>query len=280
MQKSLAGAKMLRKLLAQIQNAILLAFPVPFQKHSISTQTAPIIFMTLNAFLSTFFFLQAPGAVSTANKPEETQSILDIILTSSPSGLVVMIILFILSIVAVYIIIERYFTLIRAGQVDHNFMNSIRASVESGNLQAAKALCQSVDAPMARMVEKGLDRIGKPLDDINKSIENVGNLELLKLEKNLSTLASISGIAPMIGLLGTVIGLIISFQDMANAQVVTPKVLSNGIYHALTATAAGLSVSIIAMAGFNLLVTNLDKVIFKMENTAVQFMDLLQEPSR
>jgi biopolymer transport protein ExbB len=236
--------------------------------------------MTLYAILSAFFFLQAPGAVPATTKPEETQSILDIILTSSPSGLVVMIILFILSIVAVYIIIERYFTLTRAGQVDHNFMNSIRASVESGNLQAAKALCQSVDAPMARMVEKGLDRIGKPLDDINKSIENVGNLELLKLEKNLSTLASISGIAPMIGLLGTVIGLIISFQDMANAQVVTPKVLSSGIYHALTATAAGLSVSIIAMAGFNLLVTNLDKVIFKMENTAVQFMDLLQEPSR
>ncbi|MDO8972136.1 MAG: MotA/TolQ/ExbB proton channel family protein, partial [Saprospiraceae bacterium] len=109
---------------------------------------------------------------------------------------------------------------------------------------------------------------------------NVGNLELLKLEKNLSTLASISGLAPMIGLLGTVIGLIISFQDMASATNITPQVLSNGIYHALTATAGGLLVSIIAMAGFNLLVTNLDKVIFKMEYTAVQFMDLLQEPSR
>ena len=225
--------------------------------------------MTLNAFLSAFFFLQAPGALPKANTPEETKSILDIILTSSPSGLVVMIILFVLSIIAVYIIIERYFTLIRAGQVDHNFMNSIRASVESGNLQAAKALCQSVDAPMARMVEKGLDRIGKPLDDINKSIENVGNLELLKLEKNLSTLASISGIAPMIGLLGTVIGLIISFQDMANAQVVTPKVLSNGIYHALTATAAGLCVSIIAMAGFNLLVTNLDNDVAGINVSAI-----------
>ncbi|MFN7833963.1 MAG: MotA/TolQ/ExbB proton channel family protein, partial [Bacteroidota bacterium] len=186
----------------------------------------------------------------------------------------------ILSVVAVYIIVERYLTISKAGQVDHNFMNSIRMSVESGNLQAAKALCQSVDAPMARMVEKGLDRIGKPLDDINKAIENVGNLELLKLEKNLSTLASISGIAPMIGLLGTVIGLIVAFQDMTTAEVVSPKTLSSGIYHALTATASGLFVSIIAMAGFNLLVTTLDKVIFKMENTAMQFMDLLQEPSR
>ena len=236
--------------------------------------------MSLNAFLASFFFLQvAPkeGAVAAA---AESKSLLDIILGSSTSGLVVITILFALSIVAVYISFERYFTITRAGQVDTNFMNSIRASVESGNLQAAKALCQSVDAPMARMVEKGLDRIGKPLEDISKSIENVGNLELLKLEKNLSTLASISGIAPMIGLLGTVVGLIISFQDMASATNITPQVLSNGIYHALTATAFGLIVSIIAMAGYNVLVSNLDKVIFKMENTAMQFMDLLQEPSR
>jgi len=236
--------------------------------------------MTLHAFLSAFFFLQAPTTVPAITKTAESQSLLDIVLGSSTSGLVVIGTLLVLSIVAVYIIFERYLTLTRAGQVDHNFMNSIRASVESGNLQAAKALCQSVDAPMARMVEKGLDRIGKPLDDINKSIENVGNLELLKLEKNLSTLASISGIAPMIGLLGTVIGLIIAFQDMAVADVIKPSTLSNGIYHALTATAAGLFVSIIAMAGYNVLVNNLDKVIFKMENTAVQFMDLLQEPSR
>jgi biopolymer transport protein ExbB len=236
--------------------------------------------MSLNVLLASFFFLQvAPkeGAVAAA---AESKSLLDIILGSSTSGLVVIAILFALSIVAVYISFERYFTITRAGQVDTNFMNSIRASVESGNLQAAKALCQSVDAPMARMVEKGLDRIGKPLEDISKSIENVGNLELLKLEKNLSTLASISGIAPMIGLLGTVIGLIISFQDMASATNITPQVLSNGIYHALTATAFGLIVSIIAMAGYNVLVSNLDKVIFKMENTAMQFMDLLQEPSR
>ncbi len=234
----------------------------------------------LNAFLSTFFFLQMTTGAPAAEGTKKPESLFEIIIGSSISGLVVITVLFVLSIVAVYIIFERYFTLKRAGQVDQNFMNSIRASVESGNLQAAKALCQSVDAPMARMVEKGLDRIGKPLDDINKSIENVGNLELLKLEKNLSTLASISGIAPMIGLLGTVIGLIISFQDMASATNITPQVLSTGIYHALTATAFGLFVSIIAMAGYNVLVNNLDKVIFKMENTAMQFMDLLQEPSR
>jgi len=236
--------------------------------------------MLSSALLNAFYLLQASATTAASASEKKDESILDIIMNSSFSGQVVLIILLILSVVAVYIIVERYLTISKAGQVDHNFMNSIRMSVESGNLQAAKALCQSVDAPMARMVEKGLDRIGKPLDDINKAIENVGNLELLKLEKNLSTLASISGIAPMIGLLGTVIGLIVAFQDMTTAEVVSPKTLSSGIYHALTATGSGLFVSIIAMAGFNLLVTTLDKVIFKMENTAMQFMDLLQEPSR
>lgn len=237
--------------------------------------------MMSKAYLAAYMLLQlAPAGTATPGTGGHDKSLFEIVTGSSWSGRIVIILLLLLSIYAVYIIIERYMTLSRAGQVDHNFMNSIRHSVESGNLQAAKALCQSVDAPMARMVEKGLDRIGKPLDDIYKSIENVGNLELLKLEKNLSTLATISGLAPMVGLLGTVIGLIISFQDMATATNITPQVLSNGIYHALTATAFGLFVSIIAMAGYNLLVSQLDKVIFKMEATAMQFMDLLQEPSR
>lgn len=275
-------------LVARIQKAILLAFPSNNNRYY---QQQQFSFMFFNSIIAAFIFLQSsptlsrttPPAATPASNAEaahESQSLWEIISGSSISGKAVILILTLLSIYAVYIIIERYLTITRAGQVDQNFMNSIRNSVENGNLQAAKALCQSVDAPMARMVEKGLDRIGKPLDDINRAIENIGNLELLKLEKGLSTLASISGLAPMIGLLGTVVGLIISFQDMANAATVTPKVLSNGIYHALTATAFGLFVSIIAMAGYNVLVSNLDKVILKMEGTAVQFMDLLQEPSR
>ena len=237
--------------------------------------------MTINAFLLSFFhLLQVTLDGETAETAAESTSFIGGILSQGFSSILVFLVLFLLSIVAVYIIIERYLTLTRAGQVDTSFMNSIRHSVESGNLQAAKALCQSVDAPMARMVGKGLDRIGKPLDDINKAIENVGNLELLKLEKNLGTLATISGIAPMIGLLGTVSGLIISFDDMSKATEITPQVLSEGIKFALQSTAAGLIVAILSMAGYNLLVSTLDKVIFKMENTAVQFMDLLQEPSR
>ncbi len=235
--------------------------------------------MSFASQLAAFWFLQFLPATPTTETVEQ-KSLLDTFMGNTTSSMAVFFILVFLSIAAVYIIVERYLTIKRAGRVDQNFMNSIRASVESGNLQAAKALCQSVDAPMARMVEKGLDRIGKPLEDINKAIENVGNLELLKLERNLSTLASISGLGPMFGLLGTVLGLILSFQDMSTAENVTPQVLSSGIYQALTSTAMGLVVSIVAMAGYNVLVSNLDKVVYKMEYTALQFMDLLQEPSR
>lgn len=235
-----------------------------------------MIFKSLSAV---FFFLQITNPVA-SEAPVEQKSLLDTFMGNTTSSMTMFFILVFLSIAAVYIIIERYLTMQRAGKVDHNFMNSIRASVESGNLQAARALCQSVDAPMARMVEKGLDRIGKPLDDINKAIENVGNLELLKLERNLSTLASISGLGPMFGLLGTVLGLILSFEDMSSATNVTPQVLSAGIYQALTSTALGLIVSIVSMAGYNVLVSNLDKVVYKMEYTALQFMDMLQEPTR
>ncbi len=237
--------------------------------------------MTIQSFLAACLFLQVvPATTTTTGTPAASHSLLDTFIGNTTSSLIMFIILVFLSAAAVYIIIERYFTITRAGRVDQNFMNSIRASVESGNLQAARALCQSVDSPMARMVEKGLDRIGKPLEDINKAIENVGNLELLKLERNLSTLASISGLGPMFGLLGTVLGLILSFQNMSTAANVTPQVLSGGIYQALTSTALGLTVSIVGMAGYNLLVSNLDKVVYKMEYTALQFMDLLQEPTR
>lgn len=237
--------------------------------------------MSFNSLLASFLFLQAnlPTTTAAATKPA-TKSLLEVFMGNTLSSMLVFFILVALSIGAIYIIVERYLTFQRAARIDQNFMNSIRSSVQNGNLQAAKALCQSVDAPVARMVEKGLDRIGKPLEDINKAIENVGNLELLKLERNLSTLATISGLGPMFGLLGTVLGLILSFEDMSTATNVTPQVLSAGIYQALTSTALGLMVSIVGMAGYNVLASNLEKVILKMEHTTVQFMDLLQEPSR
>jgi biopolymer transport protein ExbB len=208
-----------------------------------------------------------------------TQSMFDIILAGGILGLLIVLVLIILSFIALYIFIERYGTIQRAARVDESFIDKIRAYVASGNIQSARILCEKTDTPVARMVEKGLMRIGKPLRDIDAAIENVGNLELFKLEKNLSTLASIAGAAPMIGFFGTVTGMIMAFYEMASQQNVTPDVLAGGIYQALITTAFGLFVGILAFIGYNLLVANIDKVVFKMERTTVEFMDMLQEPS-
>jgi len=207
------------------------------------------------------------------------QSLVDIILSSGAMGILIVTILLALSVAGVYIFVERYRAIKRAGQIDDNFMNNIRVNVQSGNIQGARALCNTTDSPIARMVEKGLQRIGKPLRDIDAAIENVGNLEVFKLEKNLSTLASISGSAPMIGFLGTVTGMIQAFFKMATESSVSPSILAGGIYQALITTAFGLFVGILALVGYNLLVANMEKVVFKMERSTMEFMDLLQEPA-
>lgn len=208
-----------------------------------------------------------------------TQSLFDVILQSGPLGMIIVGVLVVLSVIALSIFIERYSAIKKAGKIDENFMNNIRANVQSGNINGAKALCATTNSPVARMVEKGLLRIGKPLRDIDAAIENVGNLEVFKLEKNLSTLASIAGAAPMIGFFGTVTGMIIAFYRMATEQNVTPDVLAGGIYQALITTAMGLFIGILAFVGYNILVANVEKVVFKMEKTTVAFMDLLQEPT-
>jgi biopolymer transport protein ExbB len=225
-------------------------------------------------FAISFLLLQ-----NAAEEEETTQSLIDLIVQGGPLGIAIVGILLFLSVIGMYIFIERWLTIKRAGKIDQNFMNNIRASVASGNIEGAKVLCRNVDSPIARMVEKGLMRIGKPLRDIDAAIENVGNLEIFKLEKNLSKLASIAGAAPMIGFFGTVTGMILAFYKMATEQNVTPDVLAGGIYQALITTAFGLAIGIFAFVGYNLLVSNVEKVVFQMERNTTEFMDLLQEPS-
>ncbi len=210
---------------------------------------------------------------------EGSTNVLSIITKGGPLSIGIVLVILAMSIVAAYIFFERFATIKRATQVDENFMNNIRMNVQSGNIQAAVALCKTQDSPVARMVEKGLMRIGKPLRDIDAAIENIGNLELFKLEKNLSTLASIAGIAPMVGFLGTVTGMIMAFYTMATAENVGPGELAGGIYQALVTTAFGLVVGILSLAGYNFLVAMVDKAVFKMERSTTDFMDLLQEPS-
>ena len=183
---------------------------------------------------------------------ENAQSLLGIITEGGPLGIIIVGILLVLSFIALYIFFERYATINRAGNIDETFMNNIRMNVAAGNIAAARALCQTTDSPVARMVEKGLKRIGKPLRDIDAAIENVGNLEVFKLEKNLSKLASIAGAAPMIGFFGTVTGMIMAFYRMATEQNVTPDVLAGGIYQALVTTAFGLAIGIFAFVGYNI----------------------------
>ncbi len=224
--------------------------------------------------LKTFYLFQDAAEPEVAK-----QGLIDLILAGGPLGVIIVAILLVLSVIAMYIFIERYLTITKASQIDQSFMNNIRTSVQAGNIDGAKGLCQNTDSPVARMVEKGLLRIGKPLRDIDAAIENVGNLEIYKLEKNLSSLASIAGAAPMIGFFGTVTGMILAFYKMATEQNVTPDVLAGGIYQALITTAFGLAIGIMAFVGYNLLVSRVDKVVFNMEQTTVEFMDLLQEPA-
>lgn len=190
-----------------------------------------------------------------------------------------MIPILLLSIVAVVIFVERFLTLRKAGETPEHFTEDIRSRVLAGDVNGARLICAQTLTPVARMIEKGLSRLGSPLKNIEVSIENVGKIEVYKLEKNLGVLATISGAAPMIGFLGTVTGMIQAFIAIAQEEgSVSPKLLSSGIYEAMVTTAAGLIVGIMAYLGYNFLVTRMQKVIHRMEYTSIEFIDLLQEP--
>jgi biopolymer transport protein ExbB len=210
---------------------------------------------------------------------EKTLSVIDLILSGGTGSIVIISVLFAMLAVALYIYFERLLAVKAASMIDKNFMNQIRDHVMNGKLEAAKILCAQTDSPVARLTEKGVSRIGKPLDDINAAIENAGTLEVYKLEKNVNVLATVAGAAPMIGFLGTVIGMILAFHQMASSGGQAEMgALASGIYTAMTTTVAGLVVGIIAYMGYNHLVNRIDKVIHKMEANAVEFLDLLNEP--
>jgi len=218
-------------------------------------------------------------ALTTAEPVEKTLSIIDLLFTGGVSGMVIIGVLFILLFVAIYIYFERLFAIKAASKIDSNFMNQIRDNVSNGNIEAAKILCAQTNSPVARLTAKGISRIGNPLEDINTAIENSGRLEVYKLEKNVSVLATIAGAAPMIGFLGTVIGMVMAFHTLATSSGQAEMgTLAEGIYTAMTTTVAGLIVGIVAYMGYNHLVVRTDKVVHSMEANAVDFLDLLNEP--
>jgi biopolymer transport protein ExbB len=191
----------------------------------------------------------------------------------------VMIPIAILSIIAVYIFFERFNVINKASKIDINFMNRIKEYIHESKLDSALALCKSYTNPIAHMIETGINRIGRPLRDVETSIENVGKLEIYKLEKGLPLLATCAGAAPMLGFLGTVMGMISAFHELSSqpgGDILNQ--LSNGIYQALVTTVAGLIVGIIAYFAYNILVARVEKVIFQLEASTTEFMDLLNEP--
>lgn len=182
-------------------------------------------------------------------------------------------------VLAIYLFIERVLTINKANQEPGIFMGKVKELVLRGDITGAKMLCSQNTTPVARMIEKGISRIGSPLKTIEASIENVGKIEVFKLEKNLTTLATIAGAAPMMGFLGTVIGMVEAFIAISQEEgSVSPKLLSSGIYTAMITTVAGLIVGIMAYLAYNYLVSRVQKVIHKMEYTSIEFIDLLQEP--
>lgn len=190
----------------------------------------------------------------------------------------IMIPIALLSVVAFYIFFERYFTISKRGKIDVNFMNQIRDHVHHGNIDAARTLCKNTNTPVAAMIEKGIMRLGKPIRDIEGAIENVGKLEIYKMERNLNILGVIAAIAPMFGFVGTIFGVIKIFYQIALQNSLDLGAISGGLYVKMVTSAAGLTVGILAYVMYHILVGMIDRVINKMEINAVEFIDLLEEP--
>ncbi len=218
----------------------------------------------------------APAAEILPQQQEMTYSLIDM----ACKGGWLMIVLLILSIIAIYIFGKKWWTISQATKVDKNFMNDIRDYIHEGKIKSALTLCERYDTPVARLVGKGIERIGRPLGDIQTAVENTGNVEVARLEKGLPFLATIASGAPMIGFLGTVMGMIQAFFNMSQAgNNIDITLLSSGIYTAMVTTVGGLIVGIIAYFGYNYLTSRISDLVFQMERTTIDFMDLLHEPA-
>lgn len=235
--------------------------------------------------MSILLSLQAVGAQTAEEMPDltavavPTEAEINVIDLAFKGGWI-MVVLLLLSLVAGYIFIQRLLVIRRAGKEDQNFMNRIKDYIHDGKVDSALNLCRSTDTPAARMIEKGITRLGRPMNDVLVAIENVGNLEIAKLEKGFPLIATTAAGAPMLGFLGTVTGMVRAFFDMANAGTnVDVSLLSGGIYEALVTTVGGLVVGIITLFAYNYLVSQVDNVVNKMEARTMEFMDLLNEPA-
>jgi biopolymer transport protein ExbB len=215
---------------------------------------------------------------SQTGQNQVSETLWDIMFNKGGAMMVILMsVILLLSVLAVYFFFERLMAIKKAGKSDTQFFNSIKECIYDSKLDTAKALCKSTNTPVSRMVEKGLNRIGKPINDIEKAMENVGRFEISKLEKNMKILGIVAGIAPMIGFIGTILGVILIFYDMSNSNSINIGIISGGLYVKMISSAAGLIVGVLAFAGYNYLNILLDKVIFRLEDSSMEFMDLLQK---
>ena len=192
-----------------------------------------------------------------------------------------MIPLALLLLVSIYIFFERLFATSRVTKADNNFMQQIKSLIQAGKIDEAKHLCETTNTPYSRMIEKGVSRIGRPMNDVLVAIENVGNMEVAKMEKGFNWLATTAAGAPMIGFLGTVTGMVQAFYQLASAgQNSNVSILAGGIYEALVTTVAGLVVGILALFAYNYLTSRVNKIMNRLERSTMEFMDLLNEPAK
>lgn len=216
------------------------------------------------------------GVASTVEATTKTLNIFEL----ATKGGWIMIVLGLLSIYVIYLFVERYITLNKALKEDTSFMNNVKNCIHKSDLQGAKNICAANNSPIGRMIEKGLSRLGRPLNDINQAVENVGKMEIAKLESGVSMMATISNLAPSIGFLGTVTGMVKAFFDMANAgNNIDIQLLSGGIYEAMVTTVGGLIVGLIASFLYSIIVGRINKMVFILESRTMEFMDLLHEPA-
>ena len=188
--------------------------------------------------------------------------------------------LYLLLVAAIFVFFERLIAIRKASRIDANFLSMIRDNIVSGNITAARTLARNTDNPVARMIDKGIQRIGKPIDAIEKSMENVGKLEMYKMERNLSVLSLIAGIAPMFGFLGTIVGMIQLFYEINSTGNFELGVIAGGIYVKMITSGSGLIIGLIAYVAYNFLSTQVDKTANKMEAASAEFIDILQEPTK
>lgn len=192
----------------------------------------------------------------------------------------IMIPLVLLFLITIFVFVERLIAIRKASKIDSNFMNIIRDHIISGNVSAAKSFAKNTNNPVARIIDKGIQRIGKPIDAIEKSMENVGKLELYNMERNLSILSLVAGIAPMFGFLGTIIGMFQLFYALASTGDFTIQTMANGIYTKMISSAVGLITGLIAYIMYSYLNAQVDRTANKMEASSAEFIDVLQEPTR